>query len=89
MGVVCCLVVREIVMLGFMWVVRWVVGNEANVAAILTLMVNSAVFSVIFAALISGGMRGIDCGCCLLILNRVLSLLMLLLFDGIFLLWRR
>ena len=89
MGAVCCLVVREIVMLGFMWVVRWVVGNEANMAAILTLVVNSAAFSVIFAALISGGMRGIDCVCCLLILNWLLSLLMLLLFDAIFLLWRR
>ena len=27
MGGVCCLVVREIVMVGFMWVVRWDVGN--------------------------------------------------------------
>ena len=76
-------------MLGFVWVVRWVVGNEANLAAILMLTVNSAAFRVIFAALISGGMRGIDCVCCLLILNWLLSLLMLLLFDVIFLLWQR
>ena len=50
------------------------------------LMVNSAAFREIFAALISGGMRGIDCVCCLLMFNCLLSLLMILLFDVIFLL---
>ena len=51
-------------------VVRWVVIDEANLTAILTLTVNSTAFGVIFAALISGGMRGIDCVClfvCILI----------------------
>ena len=51
-------------------VVRWVVIDEANLTAILTLTVNSTAFGVIFAALISEGMRGIDCVClfvCILI----------------------
>ena len=43
---------------------RWIVRNEAIMAAILISKVNSAAFREIFAALISGGLRGIDCVCC-------------------------
>ena len=44
---------------------RWVVRNEAIMAAILISKVNSAAFREIFAALISGGLRDIDCVCLL------------------------
>ena len=54
---------KLIVVVGFYVVCAVVVRNEAIMAAILICKVNSAAFRLIFAALISGRMRGIDCVC--------------------------
>ena len=52
-----------IVVVGFYVVCAVGVRNETVMAAILICKVNSAAFRLIFAALISGRMRGIDCVC--------------------------
>ena len=65
------------------------VGNESIMAAILIFKVNSAAFRMIFTALISGEMRLLTVYVCLVMIDRMLMLLMILLFDVFILLWRR
>ena len=65
------------------------VGNESITAAILIFKVNSAAFRMIFAVLISGEMRLLIVYVCLVMIDRMLMLLMILLFDVFILLWRR
>ena len=52
---------KLIVVVGFYVVCAMGVRNEAIMAAILICKVNSVAFRLIFAALIRGRMRGIDC----------------------------
>ena len=89
-AVVSCRVCSEVDSDGRIFVVCGVcVGNESIMAAILIFKVNSAAFRMIFTALISGEMRLLTVYVCLVMIDRMLMLLMILLFDVFILLWRR